>query len=246
MKFLGFYNLGATGTESFTGTDAGVVATANNRKITAPADAFFIGQFSNLSPIDIRLFLRSEYIGTASGLHVHDLRAYESIELRCIPLVSIGVALNGTALIHGMGILVVPESPEEKAVLLANAGILERLPSGRYYNFTIYDHADITTNTTTTIATPASGQRVRVYKIIIGTITAVRCELRWTDSDGTSNVRRIGQINFGGEGSFVIDLGDKGIECPNGNDGLLRVVTTNIGASPAVDVDVISTDVLDQ
>ena len=44
----------------------------------------------------------------------------------------------------------------------------------------------------------------------------------------------------------MIDFGDKGIKCPNGNDGLLRVVTTNIGASPAVDIDVISTDTLDQ
>ncbi len=67
-----------------------------------------------------------------------------------------------------------------------------------------------------------------------------RVELRWTDSDGTSNPNAIGVINFTGEGTFVYDFGDNGLLIPNGIDGLLRAITSTTAVT---DIDVISEDV---
>lgn len=248
MKFVGLYNLGggATGTELFTGTDPNVLTNANSRQISQRDDVFFIGQISNLSPVDVEIHLHTTFKGGSSGLHRHDLRAYESLEIRCIPLKELGVVLDGTALIHGMGVLVQPENETESAVLLANAGLVERLPDGRYYNFTTYDHTDIAAAETNTIATPSTDNALRVYKITISVQGANRVTLEWTDDDGTTDPNIIGTINFTAEGSFVYDFGDKGIPCPNGVNGvggLLRAITSTAAVT---DIDVIYTNVQNQ
>lgn len=248
MKLVTIWNLGtgAVGTVLFTGTSSTEPATPSQGpvdvKVGVKDNDFFLGQISNLSGIDVQLNLMVEWQGDFRGIHAHDLRAYEAIDVR-MPLKFLNVIVNGSALIHGMGVIVRPESKEEEAILFANAGLIERLTDGRYYRFPTYDHTDINTATTTTLATPVAGRTIRVYKITVATDGAAAPTLAWTDSDGTSNPNAIGTLRFAGEGVFVYDFGDKGLECPNGADGLLRVTSNN---TAVLDIDVISEDVLNQ
>ena len=50
-------------------------------------------------------------------------------------------------------------------------------------------------------------------------------ELQWTDSAG-ANVAVIGMYRFGNEGTFVMDFDTAMLRNPNGNNGLLKAVTT--------------------
>ncbi len=248
MKFVKLFNLGEgiNGSETFTGTNARQPATnaSGRADITVGVhdDDFFKGQITNLSGIDVRLSLFTTWKGTDHLIHSHDLRAYESIEIK-MPLRMMNVIVNGTVILHGMGVIVRPETKEEEAILWASAGLIERLNDGRYYRFPTYDHTDIATATTTTLATPASGATIRVYKITVSVQAAARPVVEWTDANGTSNINILGTLNFAGEGTFVYDFGDKGLENPNGANGLLRLLSNN---TAVLDIDVISEDVVNQ
>jgi len=234
---------GISGSEIFTGTSNQMPAKPSQGKsditVGIKEDDFFLGQVSNLSGIDVKLSLKSGWKGSDHMIHAHDLRAYESIDIR-MPLRTLNVIVNGVVIIHGMGVVVRPETQQEEAVLWANSGLLERLHDGRYYSFKKYKHTEISSITTTTLVTPADGFAIRVYKITVSTIGKPEPRLQWTDQNGVSNINVIGKIMFSGKGTFVYDFGDKGLEIPNGINGLLRLVSDN---TEDIEVDVIYSEV---
>ena len=75
-----------------------------------------------------------------STLHKHDIRAYESLDLRNIPLRSISVFVepNVTAGFHGMGALTLIEDADERAVALTKCAIFETLNQSPAFDTDIY------------------------------------------------------------------------------------------------------------
>jgi len=194
---------------------------------------FFSGSIINMTPQECRL-----QITTEGFQHVIiSIPEYGGIHFKKHPMTSIRVAVNGTVRIKGFGFIVDEETKQDFAMLLANETIEVVNDVGRNNTFSDYTHTDITTATTTTITTPSTGHTLRIYKAMLSTQGAARPVLQWTDSDGTSNVNIIGGPNYGAEGSWIWDFGDRGLHCPNGVGGLLRLVSNN---TAVLDVDVIS------
>lgn len=214
------------------------VAQSNIFQVTDNEKQFFFGQLANLSNIDGQV---SIHRWDEAKVHQHDLRAKESITLNAFPISQLQYfAPNGTWEAHGMGVIVECDNDQDVAELLLQTEMYENLVSGRVYNFPICTRTTITTATTTTIKTPATGFKTRVYKITVACDGADRVDIEWTDSDGTSNANFIGKIRFGAEGTFVYDFGDQGYECPNGLNGLMRAITSTTANCV---IDVISQDV---
>ena len=230
-----FNNEDSSGIKTYTGTSE--IQSIDPVRICKDEDHFFVGQIENLSSVAGILILR----GFGGLEQKFRLRGKESVRIRGCPIRELDMAVNGTIQLRGVGNVLLATSEEDRRELLLNSNIIERNATETgSLTFPTYDHTDISTATTTTLATPASDKIIRVYKITVAVQGASRPILRWTDSDGTSNPNIIGQANFTGEGSFVYDFGDEGLLCPNGIDGLLRLVSNN---TAVLDIDVISEDV---
>ena len=154
-------------------------------------------------------------------------------------MTSIRVEDNGTVRIKGLGFIVDEQTPEDFAKLLANETIEVQNDLRRNNTYSNYSHTDITNATTTTAATPATGFTLRLYKAMLSSQGAARPVLEWTDSDGSSNANIIGGPSYGSEGSWIWDFGERGLHCPNGVGGLLRLISNN---TAVLDLDVITRD----
>ena len=231
---------GSSGTEEFTGTDSVRASQANVRGICDP-NQFFSGQISNLSNVDIKLGVVLHE--GSNKIHLHDLRAKESLEIVNLPVAQIQVALNGTALVHGMGRIVTVENENDRNLLLQTAKLIERLNDFRYYGFPSTAHKDINSATTTTLVTPSLGKTLRFYKITLSSQGAVNDLVLETTASGGGSANIIGTINFPSAGTWVYDFGDHGWQNPNGEDGLLKLISVN---ATVLDVDVIYEEVDNQ
>ena len=196
---------------------------------------FFSGSIINLTPQTCRLQITTEGFQNV----IISIPEYGGIHFKKHPMTSIRVAVNGTVRMKGFGFIVDEQTSEDFARLLANETIEVVSDIGRNNTYSDYTHSDITTATTTTAAIPATGFTLRLYKAMLSTQGAARPVLQWTDSDGTSNVNIIGGPNYGAEGSWIWDFGDRGLHCPNGVGGLLRLVSNN---TAVLDLDVITRD----
>ena len=85
MLWRGLYNFKSSGTEVITG-GANQSQPSSVDLVSANANVFFSGQFSNLSRVLLGVEFSGYLSGGASTMHNHDLRAYESINLQNIPL----------------------------------------------------------------------------------------------------------------------------------------------------------------
>lgn len=224
-----------SGQRAFTGTD--LVQEAGFVEVGETGNDFFVGQIENVSDATCQI----ELVGYGGLQQRFRLRPNESIRIQGSPLSRVRVFVNGTVTLRGTGVIIRADTVEQAEKLLVQANLIERAAStASVFVFPTYDHTDIAAAATTTLATPAAGLQIRVYKITVATQAANRIELRWTDSDGTSNPNTIGFVNFTGEGTFVYDFGDNGLLIPNGVDGLLRAITSTTAVT---DIDVISEDV---
>ena len=115
MQFLSLYNFKGGGTEQITGiTNENLPSETDT--VSQNPNIFFKGQFSNLSRTLVHIRLEAFKSNGQSTLHKHDIRAYESLDLRNIPLRSISVFVepNVTAGFHGMGALTLIEDADER------------------------------------------------------------------------------------------------------------------------------------
>lgn len=242
MKVASVFELGdINGVESFSGTSLTQALEENERDITDFNDEFFFGQIANIGNTDARITL--VLAGDSTNLVTHQLRRKEVLTIKGMPIRKLRVLTDSTVTLKSVAVIIKAETPAELIALLHEAKMEETfndLNAAAGLTFPDYEHTDIAAAATTTIATPAANLVLRVYKITVAVETPARVELIWFDDDGTSNPNQIGRLNFGGEGLFVYDFGDRGLLCPNGVDGLLRAVTNN---AAIVDIDVISEDV---
>ena len=232
MRFYGFYNFKGGGTEQITGITNENMPSATDTLSQNP-NVFFNGQFSNLSRTLVHVRLEAFKSNGQSTLHKHDIRAYESLDLRNIPLRSISVFVepNVTAGFHGMGALTQVEDSDERAVALTKCAIWETLHQSPDFDTDEYTKTTITTATTTTVMTPSTDTSIGLYKVTISCATAQTVELEWTDSTGTGGINVIGLLRFGAEGTFVLDFDTAMLRNPNGQNGLLRAITTTTAAT---------------
>ena len=227
MQFLALYNFKGGGTEQITGgTNANLPSATDT--IAQNQNIFFNGQFSNLSRTLVHVRLEAFKTNGQTTLHKHDIRPYESLSLKNIPLRAIHVYVtpNITAGFHGMGALTLIEDADERAVALTKCDIFETLNQSPAFDTDIYKKTDITTATTTTLWTPTTDTAIGLYKVTVACAAAQTVELRWTNSAGTGGVNVIGMLRFGAVGSFVYDFDTAMLRNPNGQNGLLRAVTT--------------------
>lgn len=237
MRIVGTLSFSSSGELSFTGTGLSQAATNSPVQICDVEGMYFVGQIENVSAQECQIQLN----GFFSLSQRFRLRANESLRIRGWPLDFISVFVNGTVTLRGIGTILEAQNDEDTRLLLSTSNIIERAPSiGATFNFPTYEDTNITTATTTTVADPAANLTKRIYKLTVSCQSAARPVIQWTDSDGTSNVNILGTLNFAGEGSFVYDFGDDGLICPNGIDGLLRIVSNN---TAVLDIDVVSEDV---
>ena len=227
MRFYGFYNFKGGGTEQITGiTNEGLPSSTDN--ISNNPNIFFSGQFSNLSRRLVHVGLHAFRHDGSTTLHKHDIRAYESLNLSNIPLQKIDVYIeaNQTVGFHGMGVHTLIEDDDERAVALTKSNIKEALRQSPDFDTDIYTKTTITTATTTTIMTPSTDTALGLYKVTIACAGANTVELEWTDSAGTGGINVIGLLRFGGAGTFVYDFDTAMLRNPNGQNGLLRAITS--------------------
>ena len=196
---------------------------------------FFSGTIINMTPQLFRLQIMTEGFENT----IFSVPEYGGIQFKKHPMTSVRVAVNGTVRIKGVGFIVDEEHQADFDALLTNETMKVLNEIGRNLTYSDYTHTDINTATTTTITTPATGYTLRIYKAMCSSQGAARPVLQWTDSDGTTDPNIIGGPNYGAEGSWIWDFGDRGLHCPNGVGGLLRLVSNN---TSVLDVDVISRD----
>ena len=235
MKFYGFYNWKGGGTEQITGISAENVP-SSEEVLSQNSTVLFSGQFSNLSRVLIHVRLEAFRSDGSTTLHKHDIRAYESLDLRNIPLRSIGVFVPPTQKIgfHGMGVFTLPEDEDEKAVAFTKSEIFESLHQSPNFDTDVYTKTTITTATDTTIMTPSTDTSLGLYKLNISCAGAQTVEIKWTDSAGTGGFEVIGLYRFAGEGTYTMDFDVAMLRNPNGQNGLL-VATTSTTASTQID-----------
>ena len=232
MQFLSLYNFKGGGTEQITGgTNANLPSETDT--ISQNQNMFFNGQFSNLSRHLVHVKFEAFKSNGQTTLHKHDIRAYESINLRNIPLRSISVYVepNVTAGFHGMGALTLIEDSDERAVALTKCDIFETLNQSPDFDTDIYTSTDITTATDTIIMTPSTGTALGLYKVTIACAAANTVQLKWTDTAGTGGFQILGLYRFGAEGTFVVDFDTAMLRNPNGQNGQLMATTSTTAAT---------------
>jgi hypothetical protein len=232
MQFLSLYNFKGGGTDQITGITNANLPSATDT-VSQNQNIFFNGQFSNLSRTLVHIRLEAFKSNGQTTLHKHDIRPYESISLKNIPLRAIHVFVepNITAGFHGMGALTLIEDSDERAVALTKCDIFETLHQSPDFDTDIYTKTTITTATTTTIMTPTTGTALGLYKVTVACAGANTVELEWTDAAGTGGINVIGLCRFGAEGTFVYDFDTAMLRNPNGQNGLLRAITTTTAAT---------------
>ena len=232
MRFYGFYNFKGGGTEQITGIANEGLPSATD-VISQNNNIFFNGEFTNLSRQLVHVGLFAFKSDGATSLHKHDIRPYESLVLRNVPLqkVQIYVEAGETIGFHGMANLTLVENEDERAVALTKTSIGEALHDSPNFNTDIYKNTTITTATTTTLWTPATDTAIGLYKVTVACAGAQTVELRWTDSAGTGGVNVIGLYRFGAEGTIVMDFDTAMLRNPNGDNGLLRATTTTTAST---------------
>lgn len=242
MRSGGFYNYGAQGT----GGDAtgSVIITGNANNVIIPTsidypcsdgNTFFNGEFTNLGTQDCQIAFQF----SDGSQHVHDLRAYETIHITNMSIKKVGVIINGTMELHGMGTLIIAENPNDIAILLMSSSIAEHIVQGRNNNRNIYKKATSSTATTTDVWSPALAKgNIRLWKAIIEVAGACIVTLQWVTQAGGST-EEIGEFNFSGAGTFVLDTDLNGFDNPN-YGGKLQMVTSQ---AVAVVVDAIGNEV---
>ena len=232
MQFLALYNFKGGGTEQITGgTNANLPSATDT--ISQNQNIFFNGQFSNLSRTLVHIRLEAFKSNGQTTLHKHDIRPYEALSLKNIPLRAIHVYVepNVTAGFHGMGALTQIEDADERAVALTKCDIFETLNQSPDFDTDEYTKTTITTATTTTIMTPTTGTALGLYKVTVACAAANTVELEWTNAAGTGGINVIGLCRFGAEGTFVYDFDTAMLRNPNGQNGLLRAITTTTAAT---------------
>ena len=227
MQFVSLYNFKGGGTEQITGiTNENLPSSIDT--ISQDPNVLFNGQFSNLSRTLVHVRLEAFKTNGQTTLHKHDIRAYESIDLRNVPLRSISVYVepNVTAGFHGMGALTQVEDSDERAVALTKCAIWETLHQSPDFDTDQYTKTSISAATTTTVMTPSTNTAIGLYKVTVSCAAANTVELEWTDSAGTGGINVIGLYRFGAEGTFVLDFDTAMLRNPNGQNGLLRAITS--------------------
>ena len=232
MKFYGFYNWKSAGTEEITGISAENVP-SSEEVLSQNPNILFNGQFSNLSRVLIHVRLEAFRSDGSTTLHKHDIRAYESLDLRNVPLRSIEVfvPVGKTVGFHGMGCLTRIENEDEFAVAMTKTGLEEALNKSPDFELDQYKSSTITTATDTTLWTPASDSCIGVYKINMAVAGAQTVKLKFTDSTGSSGDAVIGLYRIGSEGTYTMDFDTALLRNPNGNDGLLLATTTTTAST---------------
>ena len=232
MRFYGFYNFKGGGTEQITGiSNEGLPSSTDN--ISNNPNILFSGQFSNLSRRLVHVGLHAFRHDGSTTLHKHDIRAYESLDLSNIPLQKIDVYVESdiTVGFHGMGVHILVEDDDERAVALTKSNISESLNQSPDFDTDIYTKTTITTATTTTLMTPSTNTALGLYKVTIASAGAQTVELEWTNSAGTGGINVIGLLRFGGAGTFVYDFDTAMLRNPNGQNGLLRAITSTTAST---------------
>ena len=227
MKFYGLYNFAGTGTEEITGVTNPNQPSAEDF-LSQNADVLFSGQFTNLSRQLLHVSLHAFRSDGQTSMHKHDIRPYESLDIRNVPLkkIQIYVPTNKKVGFHGMGVFVLVEDEDERAVAFTKASLSESLRSSPNFDTDIYKKSTITTATTTTLWTPATNKDIGLYKANMAVAGAQTIELEWTDSTGSAGVEVIGLYRFGSEGTYTMDFDTAMLRNPNGQNGLLRAITT--------------------
>lgn len=102
MRQVGFWSLGTdTGKRVFTGTSATVLDPANVFNLVTIEGRYFTGQIQNLSN-DTDVILIISGFGAVSQVR-YTLHARECLICQNVPIGSIGVILNGTVVMQGIG-----------------------------------------------------------------------------------------------------------------------------------------------
>ena len=232
MRFYGFYNFKGGGTEQITGiTNEGLPSSED--VVSQNNDIFFNGEFTNLSRVLVHVGLHAFKSDGATSLHKHDIRPYESLVLRNVPLqkVQIYVPSGQTVGFHGMGNLTYVENEDERAVALTKTSIGEALHQSPNFDTDVYTNTTITSATDTLIMTPSQGTSLGLYKVTVACAGANTVQLKWTDTAGTGGFQIIGLLRFGAEGSFVYDFDTAMLRNPNGQNGQLMATTTTTAST---------------
>ena len=234
MQFLALYNFKGGGTEQITGVANANLPSATDT-IAQNQNIFFNGQFSNLSRTLVHIRLEAFKSNGQTTLHKHDIRPYEALSLKNIPLRAIHVYVepNVTAGFHGMGALTLIEDADERAVALTKCDIFETLNQSPDFDTDIYTSTTITTATDTIVMTPTTGTSLGLYKVTVACAGANTVQLKWTNTAGTGGFQILGLLRFGAEGTFVYDFDTAMLRNPNGQNGQLMATTTT--ASTEID-----------
>jgi hypothetical protein len=233
MKFLGMWNFGGGGTETVLGV-ANFNLPSHTENVCYNEKTVFSGQITNLSRELIHVTVNG--FGSAQSFHRHDLRAYESLTLKNIPVDSMSIYVPPTLLcgVHGMGSLVECEDEDEYAIALAKSSMTEALPNSPNFNTDSYTRVTQAAAATVDLVVSAADDDFAAYKITVSPVAAQVVDLFWTNA-ANGNVQFIGNLNFASAGTFVYDFPDSLMRNPNRQGGKLRM-TTSTAASTIVDV----------
>jgi len=235
-RFIGFVSGGPIGPDgelvTVASSDIGQIPIAQQVRACERETMYLTGVVINES--DVEVFLRFQgFNGTV--LHQHTLKPYAKLTVKNLSVEYLGFVSLSIAEVHVM-LQKWEVASMEQIASLPDVEFIDDQSDAPYRVFDQYTHTDIASATTTTIATPTTGQRLRVLQISVQSDAATIVTLQWTDSDGTSNVHIITKVQLTSAGTFIIPLGIDGLQCPNGTNGLLRAVSTN---TANVDIDVI-------
>ena len=232
MQFLSLYNFKGGGTDQITGITNENMPSATDT-ISQNPNIFFNGQFSNLSRTLVHIRFEAFKSNGQTTLHKHDIRPYEAIDLRNIPLraIHVFVSPNVTAGFHGMGALTLIEDADERAVALTKCAIFETLHQSPDFDTDVYTSTTITTATDTIVMTPSADTSLGLYKVTVACAAANTVQLKWTNTAGTGGFQILGLLRFGAEGTFVYDFDTAMLRNPNGQNGQLMATTTTTAST---------------
>ena len=244
MKFIGLWSLSTSnGKRSFTGTSLTLAPDANRIDFNAQELSFFTGQIQNLS-VDTDVILSLNSKGNRSNAR-YTLHAREYIEMQNIPLETIYVVLNGTAVLQGIGEfneltrgeltgLAVPGTPPEPFNWLQNSYIkIGKISESQFASAPQWQGSTKSTNpaagsTLSSVAVPAGAQGY-IMGIYITAPEPNVFELEWTSL--TVAKEKLYIISAGGGGTLIftdpipLNSGD-----PADASTSILLKNTNIGA----------------